>query len=51
MWEILEGLFLEEDLDCVTEQTVLMCERDDLSHPGWAQMTSVRHALQKIDKE
>lgn len=51
MWEILEALFLEEDLDCVTEQTVLMCEGDDLSDPDWAQRTSVRHVLQKSDHE
>lgn len=51
MWEILEGLFLEEDLDCVTEQTVPMCERDDFSDPDRPQRTSVRHVLQKSDNE
>lgn len=49
-----QQLSLEEDLDCVTgrtEQTVLMCETDDLSHPDWAQMRSARPAPQKPPHE
>lgn len=49
-----QRVFLVEDLDCVTgwtEQTALMCERDDLSLLRWAQMTSVRHTPQKAGRQ